>query len=58
MAYFGSTVGMPIGFALVGPLSDRLGSTATMVVLSAIGVGWALLTASPALGPPASSERH
>ena len=44
--YFGSTVGMPVGFALVGPLSDRLGLTPTMVLLSAIGVSWALLTAS------------
>ncbi len=43
--YFASTVGMPAGFALIGPLSARFGLTRTMVVCSAIGVAWALVTA-------------
>lgn len=44
--FFGSTVGMPLGFALVGPVSSHLGLTPTMVVLSVVGVCWALLTAA------------
>jgi hypothetical protein len=43
--FFGSVVGMPLGFAVVGPVSSRLGLTETMVVASAIGVAWAVVTA-------------
>jgi MFS family permease len=44
--YFGSTVGMPVGFALVGPAAQRWGLTATMVTAACIGVAWALVTAA------------
>jgi hypothetical protein len=43
--YFGSTVGMPVGFALVGPASELWGLAPTMVGASLIGVAWALVTA-------------
>jgi MFS family permease len=43
--FFGSVVGMPLGFAVIGPVSDWLGLTATMVIASSIGVAWALVTA-------------
>ncbi|GAB3594051.1 MFS transporter [Angustibacter peucedani] len=44
--FFGSTVGMPVGFAVIGPVSDAVGLTPTMVVASAVGVAWALVTAA------------
>ncbi|MGN6611706.1 MAG: MFS transporter [Angustibacter sp.] len=44
--YFGSSVGMPLGFALVGPVAERVGLVPTMVGASTIGVLWALLTAA------------
>ncbi|MGN6301963.1 MAG: MFS transporter [Angustibacter sp.] len=44
--YFGSTVGMPVGFALVGPASELWGLAPTMVGASVIGVAWALGTAA------------
>ncbi|WP_426566491.1 MFS transporter [Angustibacter sp. McL0619] len=44
--FFGSVVGMPLGFAVIGPVSDWLGLTETMVIASAIGVAWALVTAA------------
>lgn len=44
--YFGSTVGMPVGFALVGPAAARWGVAPTMVAAAAIGVAWALVTAA------------
>jgi MFS family permease len=43
--FFGSVVGMPLGFAVVGPISSRFGLTTTMVAASAIGIGCALVTA-------------
>ncbi|KQX63777.1 hypothetical protein ASD06_11525 [Angustibacter sp. Root456] len=44
--YFGSTVGMPVGFALVGPASELWGVAPTMVGASLIGVSWAVMTAA------------
>ncbi len=44
--YFGSTVGMPVGFALIGPAAQHWGLMPTMVGASCIGVAWALLTAA------------
>jgi MFS family permease len=44
--FFGSTVGMPLGFAVIGPVSERIGLTPTMVAASAVGVTWALVTAA------------
>ena len=44
--FFGSVVGMPLGFAVIGPISSWLGLTTTMVLASAVGVAWALVTAA------------
>jgi len=44
--YFGSTVGMPVGFLVIGPLAQHFGATPVMIVVSVIGVTWALGTAA------------
>jgi MFS family permease len=42
--YFGTVVGMPLGFAAVGPLADHFGLVPVMVTVSLVGMGWPLLT--------------
>ena len=44
--YFGTVVGSPVGFVLIGPLSHRFGVDHVMVTVSVIGIGWAVLTAA------------
>lgn len=44
--YFGSVVGMPLGFVVVGPVAHHFGNLPVMLTVSAIGVTLALATAA------------
>ena len=44
--HFGSVIGMPIGFAVIGPIAEHFGTTPTMIAVSIVGALFAVYTAA------------